>query len=243
MQPIIAGNWKMNMNPGESRELVIKLLELVSDVKDREIIVIPPFTSLPIVAEILRNTRIKLGAQNMHWERKGAFTGEISGLFLTSLGCEYVIIGHSERRHIMREPDDWLNRKLKTALDIGLISIFCVGETAQEREQGMTEQVIEKQLSQGLKGIENEVHKMIFAYEPVWAIGTGKTATPKLAGEVHRFIRSKLKKPVTILYGGSVKPENVDELMQEPEIDGVLVGGASLKPESFARIIKFESKK
>ncbi len=243
MEPIIAGNWKMNMGPGESRELVIKLLQLVSDVQNREIIVIPPFTSLPGVAEVLCNTKIKLGAQNMHWERGGAYTGEISGLFLKSLGCEYVIIGHSERRHIMLEPDEWLNRKLKTALDIGLISIFCVGETAQEREQGMTQQVIERQLNQGLRGIENEVHKMIIAYEPVWAIGSGKTATPKSAAEVHKFIRSKLKKPVTILYGGSVKPENVDALMQEEEIDGVLVGGASLKPESFARIIKFESKR
>lgn len=239
MKPIIAGNWKMNKNPGESRALVQKLLELAGEVEQREVILIPPFTSLPGVAEIIRNSRFKLGAQNMHWERSGAFTGEISGLFLLALGCEYVVIGHSERRHIMGETDDVLNRKLKTALDVGLISIFCVGETEQEREQGRTEEVISRQLKNGLKDIENEVHKMILAYEPVWAIGTGKTATPQQAVDVHAFIRGQLKKQCSILYGGSVKPENVDTLMSENEINGVLVGGASLKPESFARIINF----
>ncbi len=241
MVPIIAGNWKMNKDPAESRSLVQKLLALIGDVKDREIILIPPFTSLPTVAEIIRNSNVKLGAQNMHWERSGAYTGEISGLFLASLGCEYVVIGHSERRHIMGETDETLNKKLKTALEIGLISIFCVGETEREREEGRTEDVISRQLKQGLKDIENEVYKIIFAYEPVWAIGTGKTATPQQAVEVHTFIRAQLKKKSTILYGGSVKPENVDVLMAEQEIDGVLVGGASLKPESFARIIKFSS--
>lgn len=241
MEPIIAGNWKMNKDPSESRSLVQHLLEQVSDVKDRKIIVIPPFTSLPYVAEIVRNSKIKLGAQNMHWERSGAYTGEISGLFLKALGCEYVVIGHSERRHIMNEDDEIINKKLKTALDIGLISIFCIGETEKEREEEKTEHVISRQLQNGLKDIEDEVHKIIFAYEPVWAIGTGKTATPKQAAEVHRFIRTRVKKTITILYGGSVKPENIDSLMAEEEIDGVLVGGASLKPESFARIIKFSS--
>ncbi len=239
MEPIIAGNWKMNKNPGESRELVQHLLELVGDVKDRSIILIPPYTSLPIVAEIIRNSNIKLGAQNMYWERSGAYTGEISGLFLTSLGCEYVVVGHSERRHKMGETDEMLNKKLKTALEIGLISIFCVGETEREREEGKTEEVISRQLSRGLKGIENEVHKIVLAYEPVWAIGTGKTATPQQAVEVHKFIRAQLKKSCAILYGGSVKPDNVDVLMAEKELDGVLVGGASLKPESFARIVKY----
>jgi triosephosphate isomerase len=239
METIIAGNWKMNMDPGESRTLVQELLQGVGAVKDRKIIVFPPFTSLPHVAEIVHNSVIKLGAQNMHWERGGAFTGEISGLFLKQLGCEYVIIGHSERRHVMGETDDELNRKLKTALDIGLISIFCVGETQDEREAGRTDDVISGQLDRGLKGMESEVHKMIIAYEPVWAIGTGKTATPQMAAQVHAFIRSRLKKPATILYGGSVKPENVDAIMREEEIQGVLVGGASLKPESFARIVRF----
>jgi triosephosphate isomerase len=239
MKPIIAGNWKMNKDPGESRSLVQTLLGLVGDVKDREIIIVPPFTSLPSVAACIRNTNIRLGAQNMHWERSGAYTGEISGLFLRALGCEYVVIGHSERRHIMGETDDVLNKKLKTALDIGLISIFCVGETEQEREQGRTEDVISRQLTNGLNGIENEVHKIILAYEPVWAIGTGKTATPQQAADVHAFIRRQLKKQSSILYGGSVKPDNVDTLMTEKEIDGVLVGGASLKPESFARIVKY----
>ena len=239
LKPIIAGNWKMNMDAAESRSLVQKLLELVGDVKDREIIIIPPFTSLSYVSEIIQNSRLRLGAQNMHWARRGAFTGEISGLFLKQLGCEYVVIGHSERRHIMGETDEVINTKLKTALEIGLISIFCVGETEQEKQNGQTEEVISRQLSQGLQGIENEVHKLILAYEPVWAIGTGKTATPEQAAQVHKFIRSRLKKNTVILYGGSVKPENVDVLMAQQDIDGVLVGGASLKPESFARIIKF----
>lgn len=239
MESIIAGNWKMNMDPGESRTLVQDLLQHVGAIKDRTIIVFPPFTSLPHVAEIIHNSVIKLGGQNMHWERGGAFTGETSGLFLKQLGCEYVIIGHSERRHIFEESDEWLNRKLKTALDIGLISIFCVGETEKERETGKTEEVIARQLRQGLDGIESDVHKMIIAYEPVWAIGTGKTATPEMAAQVHAFIRSQLKKPTAILYGGSVKPDNVDAIMKEEEIQGVLVGGASLKPESFARIVKF----
>lgn len=229
----------MNMDPGESRTLVQDLLQHVGAIKDRTIIVFPPFTSLPHVAEIIHNSVIKLGGQNMHWERGGAFTGETSGLFLKQLGCEYVIIGHSERRHIFEESDEWLNRKLKTALDIGLISIFCVGETEKERETGKTEEVIARQLRQGLDGIESDVHKMIIAYEPVWAIGTGKTATPEMAAQVHAFIRSQLKKPTAILYGGSVKPDNVDAIMKEEEIQGVLVGGASLKPESFARIVKF----
>jgi triosephosphate isomerase len=239
MDPIIAGNWKMNKDPVESRALVQQLLELTGDVKNREIIIIPPFTSLSAVAELTRTSRVKLGAQNMYWERSGAYTGEISGIFLKSLGCDYVLIGHSERRHIMGETDEMINKKLKAALEIGLISIFCCGETEKEREDGKTEEVITRQLQQGLKDIENQVHKMIVAYEPVWAIGTGKTATPQQAADVHAFIRSRLQKQVIILYGGSVKPDNVDALMTEKEIDGCLVGGASLKPESFARIIKF----
>lgn len=237
MEPIIAGNWKMNKDPAESRTLIQSILAEVGEVTSRTVIVIPPFTSLLPVAEIVRNSRIKLGAQNMHWERKGAFTGEISALFLTQIGVEYVLIGHSERRHIMGETDEMLNRKLRTALDTGLIAIFCVGETEKEREQNRTEEVIQRQLDQGLKGIEQEGHKIIIAYEPVWAIGTGKTATPEQAGSVHAFIRSHVQKPTAILYGGSVKPENVDDIMAQEEIDGVLIGGASLKPDSFARIV------
>jgi triosephosphate isomerase len=240
MEPIIAGNWKMNKEPGESRALVQELMALTGDVKGRIMILIPPFTSLPSVGELIRNSKFKLGAQNMHWERGGAFTGEISGLFLKAVGCEYVVVGHSERRHVMGETDEMINKKLKTALEIGLIPIFCVGETEKEREEGSTEAVIERQIKQGMKDIENEAHKLVFAYEPVWAIGTGKTATPQQAAQVHKFIRSMLKKPSTILYGGSVKPENVDTLMKEEEIQGTLVGGASLKPESFARIIKYQ---
>lgn len=240
MEPIIAGNWKMHKEPGEARALVQELLTLAGDVKERTTILIPPFTSLPSVGELVRNSRFKLGAQNMHWERSGAYTGEISGMFLKALGCEYVVVGHSERRHIMAETNEMTNKKLKTALEIGLIPILCVGELEAEREAGKTEPVIQRQIKEGLEGIENEAHKIIFAYEPVWAIGTGKTATPEQATEVHKFIRSLLKKPSTIIYGGSVKPENIDILMKEDEIQGVLVGGASLKPESFARIIKFQ---
>ncbi len=239
LKPIIAGNWKMNMDTADSRFLVQKLLGLVGDVKDREIIIIPPFTSLSYVSEIIQNSRLRLGAQNMHWVRRGAFTGEVSGVFLKQLGCEYVIIGHSERRHIMAETDEVINKKLKIALDLGLITILCIGETGEEKKRGQTEEVISRQLSQGLRGIESEVHKIILAYEPVWAIGTGKTATPEQVAKVHRFIRSRLRKNTAILYGGSVKPENVDVLMAQKDIDGVLVGGASLKPESFARIVKF----
>lgn len=239
MEPIIAGNWKMNKDPAESRTLVQEVMKSIGDVKDRIVIIIPPFTSLSSVNELIRNTRFKLGGQNMHWERSGAYTGEISGLFLKALGCEYVVLGHSERRHVMGETDETINKKLKVALEIGLIPIFCVGETENERESGTTEEVIQRQISAGLKGIENEAHKVIFAYEPVWAIGTGKTASPEQAVEVHSFIRGMLKKPSTILYGGSVKPDNIDVLMKQDEIQGVLVGGASLKPESFARIVKF----
>jgi triosephosphate isomerase len=239
MEPIIAGNWKMYKEPGEARALVQELMALAGDVKGRIVILIPPFTSIPSVGELIRNSRFKLGAQNMHWERSGAYTGEISGIFLKALGCEYVVIGHSERRHIMGETNEMTNKKLKTALEIGLIPILCVGEKEGEREAGKTKTVIQRQIDEGLKDIENEAHKIIFAYEPVWAIGTGKTATPQQAVEVHKHIRGLLKKPSTILYGGSVKPENIDILMKEEEIQGVLVGGASLKPESFARIIRF----
>ncbi len=245
MKTIIAGNWKMNKDPGQSRDLVTKLIPLIdiNEVKDRQIILMPPFTSLSIIAELLMRSIIKLGAQNMHWERSGAFTGEVSGLFIKQIGCEYVIIGHSERRHVMGETNDIVNKKLKTAIDIGLIAIMCVGETGAERDSGQTKSVIEKQLTEGLKDIENEVHKIIIAYEPVWAIGTGKTATPDQAVEVHKFIRGLLRKPTAIIYGGSVKPDNIDQLMAHKEIEGVLVGGASLDPDGFARIIQYRINK
>jgi len=239
MMPYIVGNWKMHYNPAESRELVQKLLALAGDVADREVVIIPPFTSLPIVAELVRNTRFKLGGQNMHWEKKGAFTGEVSGGFLKAVGCDYVIVGHSERRHLMNETDEQINRKLKAGLDIGLVSIFCIGETEPERDGKRTEEVILRQLDLGLKDIREEIHKIIIAYEPVWAIGTGQTATPQQVADVHRIIRRQFPKPVTILYGGSVKADNIDVLMAEKDLNGVLVGGASLKPEEFARIIKF----
>lgn len=241
MEPIIAGNWKMHTTPPEARDLVQKLLAATGEIHGRTVVIAPPFTSLMTVAEVIRNTCFKLCGQNMHQEKKGAFTGEVSGIFLKALGCEYVIIGHSERRHLMAENDALINAKLKTALAIGLIPIFCVGETGPEREANQTETVITRQLDLGLMDIREEIHKIIIAYEPVWAIGTGKTATPGQAAEVHRFIRRHFAKPVTILYGGSVKADNIDQLMAEKDLDGVLVGGASLKPEEFARIINFRS--
>lgn len=242
----------MNKTPDEARKLATELKLGLADVaapsgrdfvKDVDIALCPPFTALPIVAEVIRGSNIKLGAQNMHWEIQGAYTGEISGVFLKEIGCEYVIIGHSERRQYFFETDEIVNKKLKTALKLGLKPILCVGETLAEREQGKTFDVIKKQLAGAFQGIKAET-EIVIAYEPVWAIGTGKTATPKQAAEVHKFIRDWLarqtqseKENLRILYGGSVTPENIDELMAEPEINGVLVGGASLKSDSFIKIV------
>lgn len=242
---LIAGNWKMHKTVQEAVELVRELKELVSDVKDRDILVCPPFTALYAVSRELEGSNIALGAQNMFYEEKGAFTGEISPLMVKDVGCSYVILGHSERRHIFGETDELINKKVLSAVNHGLIPILCVGETLQEREEGKTKDVIERQVKEGLKGL-NETSEFVIAYEPVWAIGTGKTATPELAEEVHSFIREILAEmfgkekadSIRILYGGSVKPENAAGLMSQPNIDGSLVGGASLKAESFAKIVK-----
>ncbi len=247
-KPIIAGNWKMNKTTVEARDLASKLIPLVSEVRDREIVLAPPFTAIPAVADIVKGTNMALAAQDLFWEDKGAFTGEISAEMLLDLGCTYVIIGHSERRQFFGETDQTVNKKVHQALIKGLFPIVCVGELLNERESGRVNMVIERQLIGGLKAVSAaEMQNIIIAYEPVWAIGTGKTATPDQANEVHAFIRQKVKAmfgvgvadALRIQYGGSVTPENVSTLMARPDIDGALVGGASLKPELFAALVKF----
>ena len=247
--PFIAGNWKMNKTVGEAVDLVREVKEAISGVKEVEVAVAPPFTALYAVRRELEGSRICLAAQNLYWEEKGAFTGEISALMLKELGCHYVIIGHSERRQYFGETDETVNRRIKAALAQGLKVIFCIGETLKEREEGKTFLVIERQIEGGLKGLgDKELRDIVIAYEPVWAIGTGKTATPEQAEEVHRFIRGKVEKlysrkvseEMRIQYGGSVTPENIKGLMNQPNIDGALVGGASLKAESFSKIVRFK---
>jgi triosephosphate isomerase len=247
-RPILAGNWKMNMTATQARELASKLVPLVASIKDRDIVLGPPFTSLSAVAETIKGSNIGLSAQNLHWEDKGAFTGEVSAEMLLDLGCRYVIIGHSERRQYFGETDETVNRKAKQALRKGLLPILCVGESRAEREAGKLNDIIGSQVTGGLKDISaDDIKKVVIAYEPVWAIGTGKTATPEQANEVHALIRQKVKalystdiaEGIRIQYGGSVTPENISTLMAMPDIDGALVGGASLKPESFAVLVKF----
>jgi triosephosphate isomerase len=245
---IIAGNWKMNNDLSESQNLISKLTSGLSNEKvNCEVIICPPFTSLHEASSLIKNTVIKLGAQNMYYEESGAYTGEISASMLKSVGCEYVILGHSERRTIFGEPDSLINKKIKKALQSNLKPIFCVGETLQERESGVTKDVIKRQVVEGLKDILiNDMIRIILAYEPVWAIGTGKTATPAQAEEVHEFIREivsglynkDVSDNLIIQYGGSVKPNNAVELMSQKDIDGALVGGACLKADSFIQIIK-----
>ena len=248
-RPIIAGNWKMNMTAAQGRELASKLIPLVSAVKDRDIVLGPPFTALQTVGEAIKGTNISISAQNIHWEDKGAFTGEISAEMLLDLGCKYVIIGHSERRQYFGETDEPVNKKVRPALKKGLLPIMCVGETLAEREAGKLNDVISRQVTGGLKDLSAEdMKKVVIAYEPVWAIGTGKTASPEQANEVHALIRSKVQSlysaeiadGLRIQYGGSVTPDNVSQLMAMPDIDGALVGGASLKPESFAALVNFK---
>jgi triosephosphate isomerase len=239
----------MNKTSAEARDLASKLLPLVSGVKDRDIVLAPPFTALSAVAETIKGTNVALSAQNLFWEDKGAFTGEISAEMLLDSGCKYVIIGHSERRQYFGETDETVNKKVKQALKKGLLPILCVGETLTEREAGKLTEIISRQVTGGLREITSEdMKKLVIAYEPVWAIGTGKTATPEQANEVHALIREKVKSlyraeiadGLRIQYGGSVTPENVSLLMAKPDIDGALVGGASLKPESFAALVNFK---
>ena len=246
--PLMTGNWKMNKTVEEAVDLVKQLKVTISGVKGVEVAVAPPFTALYAVSKELKDSTIHLAAQNMFWEEKGAFTGEVSPLMLKEMGCAYVIIGHSERRQFFGETDETVNRRMKMVIAHGMKPIFCIGETLKEREENRTFSVVERQIEGGLKDIkENEVKNMVIAYEPVWAIGTGKTATPQQAEEVHRFIRQKLGKltsrgvaeAMRIQYGGSVTPENIKGLMDQGDIDGALVGGASLKSDSFSRIVRF----
>lgn len=239
--PVIAGNWKMNKNIGEAVELVKILRDNLQSIKttEIEIVVAPPYTAINKVAEFLNNFNIGVSAQDLFWEDSGAFTGAISAPMIKDAGAKYAIIGHSERRLLFNETDNTINKKIKAALKAGLIPIFCIGETLQERESGMMSSVIKKQFINGLSGLVLEnINKIIIAYEPVWAIGTGKTATPEQAEEVHAIIREMAGDVVRIIYGGSVKPSNCKELLSKPNIDGVLVGGASLKAEDFIGIIK-----
>ncbi len=248
-QKVIAGNWKMHKTNPEAVRLVKQLRKLMekNPPKKTRVIVCPPFTALSVVNEVIKGSKIQLGAQNMFWEEEGAFTGEISPRMIKSTGAKYVIIGHSERRRYFKEDERTINRKIHLALKNKLKVIHCIGETLEEREQNLTQDIIINQIEWGLKDVTPEQMKnIIIAYEPVWAIGTGKTATPQQAQEVHAFIREMVNtivgqgvgNTVTILYGGSVKPENAGGLLAQPDVDGALVGGACLEAWSFFKIIQ-----
>ena len=243
---VIAGNWKMNNDFSESQSLVSGIISGLGNDDKCEVIVCPPFTSLSEVHSLVKDSPVKLGAQNIFFEESGAYTGEISASMLKSVGCEYVILGHSERRSIFGESDKWINNKIKKAIESGLKIIFCIGETLAQREEGVTDAVVKNQIINGLKNVTSENLKTItIAYEPIWAIGTGKTASPVQAQEVHAFIRNLIEEiyskesaeNLIIQYGGSVKPDNAASLLSQPDIDGALVGGACLIPASFLSII------
>ena len=244
-KPFIAGNWKMYKTIPEAVEMVKTLKEASSEQIEAELVVIPPMTTLSEVKKAIEGSQIKLGAQNMFWEDEGAFTGEVSAPMLKDAGCEYTVIGHSERRQYFGETDDTVNKKIKAALAHDLIPIMCIGESLDEREKGKTIEKVEDQINAGLEGLgKDEISRLIIAYEPIWAIGTGLTATPSQAEEVHIFIREKLAEKygnetascAIILYGGSVKPASTYELLKEKNINGALVGGASLEADSFIQI-------
>jgi triosephosphate isomerase len=246
-KPIVAGNWKMNKTVAEAADLASAIKRELADCKDVDVVLCPPFTALKAVGDVITGTHIDLGAQNMHWEKSGAYTGEVSAGMLRELFCHYVILGHSERRQYFGETDEIVNRKTKAALAANLKPIVCIGETLQERESGRTEQVIMTQVQGSLAGLTpRELVECIIAYEPVWAIGTGKTASPQQAQEVHALIRRLLKdiadeavaQSVRIQYGGSMKPANARELMSQPDIDGGLIGGAALEARSFVEIVQ-----
>lgn len=245
-RPFIAGNWKMNLLREEAIQLARGILEKLSANSPAEVALCPPFVYLDAVRNTVKGSNVKLGAQNMHHEAEGAFTGEISGKMLLDVGCQYVILGHSERRHVFGETDQDVNRKLLSALKLGLVPIVCVGETLSEREGGQTQSVIHGQFTGSFAGVTaDQMQKVVIAYEPVWAIGTGKNATPEQAEEVHADLRRLIEtrynphiaSSLRILYGGSVKAENARELLSQPNIDGALVGGASLKVDSFLGIV------
>ena len=248
-KPFVAGNWKMNMNLRSSAELAGELAKRLADVTDVEVAVCPTFVHLAEVARVLKGKNIALGAQDCYFEDDGAYTGEISTAMLLDAGCKYVVLGHSERRHIIGETDELINRKVLKALESGLRAILCVGETLDERKSGVTEKVVARHVTEGLKDVpDGSAKEVVVAYEPVWAIGTGVNATPEQAEEVHELIRGLLEKrfgaeaarEIRIQYGGSVKPDNVASLMAMQEIDGALVGGASLKADSFEKIVRYK---
>jgi triosephosphate isomerase (TIM) len=246
---LIAGNWKMHTTVVDGCQLATEVAKNCTDITDREVLLAPPYTILGEVCHILKGSRIIIGSQNVCWEEKGAFTGEISPVMVKDAGGSAAIVGHSERRQIFGETDELVNRRLKGGLSFGLLMILCVGETLEEREAGNTFAVLEEQVSKGLADVTAaDMAKVVIAYEPVWAIGTGKTASKEQAQEAHVFIRGVLgqiyqknvAEQTRILYGGSVKPTNVDELMAQSDIDGALVGGAALDAEAFGRIINFQ---
>ena len=247
-KPLIAGNWKMFKTQDEAAETARQLVAKTAGTVDVEVMIAPPFTALSQVADVIRNSPVALGAQNLYWEKEGAFTGEISPSMLVAAGCRYVIIGHSERRQYFNETDETVNNKIKSAVSYGLIPAMCIGETEIEREAEQTFSVLDRQMKVGLEELAaDSLASLVIAYEPVWAIGTGKAATAEMAQEVHAFIRSwmdknvgnPLAKAIRILYGGSVKPDNVKELMRQPDLDGALVGGASLAADTFSQLIHY----
>lgn len=244
-RPVIAANWKLNKTVSEARDFAKAFLPSVKDIGDTDIVLAPPYTSLFALSELLKGSNVKLSAQDVFYEEKGAFTGEISPLMLRDVGCEYVIIGHSERRQYFHETDEIVNKKLRAAKHAGLTVIVCVGESLAEREAGRTYDVLNVQIKNSLGEVEPK--DIVVAYEPIWAIGTGRTATVEQAQEAHSFIRSKLEElyknnadTVRVIYGGSVTPESIKALMSCPDVDGALVGGASLSPDSFEKITKFK---
>jgi triosephosphate isomerase len=246
-KPLMAGNWKMNKTIDDAVTMVKALKEMVAGIEDVEILVCPVYTALYAVSNEIKGSNINLGAQNLFWEAKGAFTGEISPSMVKDAGCSYVIIGHSERRQYFGETDETVNKRTKAAFGAGLVPVVCVGETLEEREKNITFKVIETQIRDSFANLTaEEAATVVIAYEPVWAIGTGKTATPEQAQEVHAFIRKLYKElykdaadKVRILYGGSVNPKNISDIMKQPDIDGGLVGGASLEADSFTQLVKY----
>jgi len=245
---LMAANWKMFKTPDQTRDFFRDFLPLVAGHERDEIAVCPPFVDLTAAVEAAKGSNVAIGGQNVYWEKEGAYTGEISCSMLVAMGCTHVIIGHSERRQYFGETDDTVNLKLKSALEAGLTPVVCVGEVLEEREAGLTDDVLRRQTLRAFHAISGKkAAKLVIAYEPVWAIGTGKTATPQMAAEAHALIRDETAKALgqeiadqaRILYGGSVKPENVKALMSQQEIDGALVGGASLDPKSFTAIVKY----
>jgi triosephosphate isomerase len=249
-RPLIAGNWKMYKTGPEAVEFAKAIKPMVAGVTEVDIMIAAPFTALSLVAQQLIDTNVQLGAQNLDWHPEGAYTGEISCGMLTAAGCSYVIIGHSERRQYFGETDETINRKIEAATQAGLIPVFCIGETEAQRDSGETFSVLDKQVQNGLHALLSEKLKsLVVAYEPVWAIGTGKTATKEQAQEVHNYLRQRFSelfdgefaKRLRLLYGGSVKPSNIKDLMAMQDIDGALVGGASLDPDSFSQLVRYQS--